>query len=221
MSIRVSNMAIDNAAFDIMGYIRSKFPLALRRFLAEKIMSQAAFTGIAGPANGLASSGTIDLTDGKAYKKILKAVAAFADKGFNADRFCFAIDAVTEAELKATPKLASGVGGFLIENGKLCGYDYVVSHHVNTKLKGGTGADKNDIVATTDKSILIGDWQWCLVQQHGSVRMNIDATSDDVATENVTAITLNTSYSITDLSKKINGGNATQAFARYVVTLEA
>lgn len=228
MSIRVSNMAIDNAAFDLMGYIKTKFPLALRRFLAEKILSQAAWTGIKGPASGLATSGTIDLTNGKAYKNILKAVAKFADKGFPTDSVCLVIDAVTEAEMKATPKLESGVGGFLIENGKLCGYDYIVSHFVNTTFKGGSGADKYDLVPTAGKSLLIGFWKYLQVQQHGDVRMNIDATSDDVATENVTAITLNSAYSITDLSLKINGGvkdesgkELTQAFARYDLTLEA
>lgn len=224
LSIVVSNMAIDNAAFDLMGYIRTKFPLAVRKYLAKKILSQAAWTGIKGPFSGLAKAGDIDLTDGKAYKNILKKYAAFADKGFPADSICAIIDATTEAEMMATPKLKSGVGGFLIENGKLCGKDYIVSHYVNTTLD----TDGKTLKPTGGHSIALGMFQYLQVQQHGEVRMTIDATSKAVAIKNVTALVMNTAWSITDLSTKINGGvkdesgnELTQAFARYDLTLEA
>lgn len=227
LCIVVSNMAIDNAAFDLMGYVRTKFPLAVRKYLAKKIFSHAAFTGIKGPISELPSSGTITIGDGKEYLTILTKVAEFADKGFDTSDVCLAIDNVTEAKLLATPKLASGVGGFLIDNGKLAGYDYVKSHYVNTKSKGGSGADQYDIVPDTTKSLLIGFWNYLQVQQHGQVRMAIDATSKEVAIKNVTALVMNTAWSITDLSTKINGGNgntgatATQAFARFTVADKA
>lgn len=227
LCIVVSNMAIDNAAFDLMGYVRTKFPLAVRKYLAKKIFSHAAFSGIKGPISELPISGTITIGDGKEYKTILTKVAEFADKGFDTSDVCLAIDNVTEANLLATPKLASGVGGFLIENGKLAGYDYVKSHYVNTKSKGGSGEDKYDIVPDTQKSLLIGFWNYLQVQQHGEVRMTVDATSKAVAIKNVTALVMNTAWSITDLSTKINGGNgntgatATQAFARFAIAEKA
>ena len=51
--------------------------------------------------------------------------------------------------------------------------------------------------------------------------MTIDATSQAVAKKNLTAVTLNTAWSMTDLSKYINGANnTTQAFALYEIVEE-
>jgi hypothetical protein len=51
--------------------------------------------------------------------------------------------------------------------------------------------------------------------------MTVDATSQAVAKKNLTAVTLNTAWSMTDLSTKINGANGTtQAFALYEVVEE-
>ena len=41
LKVPVSNMAIDNAAFDLMSFVQTKFTLALRKYLAKKIYSQA------------------------------------------------------------------------------------------------------------------------------------------------------------------------------------
>lgn len=210
LKVHISNMAIDNAAFDLMGYVQMKFTLALKKYLAKKLYSQAAWTGVKGPFSGITEAGTITLGSGNDYKAILQAVATFTDKGFDADRVCFVVDAATEAELKATTK-AEGQGGFIIENGKLAGYDYVVSHYINTKLN----VDK--LVATEDKFIGIGYFDWLAVQQHGDVRFVIDPLT--LADRNITRVILNTAWSITDLSTKINGaeGDKTQAFALYKV----
>lgn len=218
LKVPVSNMAIDNAAFDIMGYVSNKFKLALAKYLAKKTYSQAAWNGNKGPFSGLTATGTIDLTGGKAYKKILKAVADFTNKGFDASGVVLVFDAVTEAELKATPK-ASGQGGFIIENGKCAGYNYVISHYINTTLDGN-----NKLVETSDRFIGIGYFQWLAVQQHGEVRFVIDPIT--LADKNVTRLILNTAWSMTDLSTRINGGTkvngeyVTQAFALYSVVLE-
>lgn len=211
VAIDVSNKALDQAAFDVAGFVGKKIALAKRKYLAQKIYSQAAFTGNKGPFSGLASSGTITLNGGTAYADILKAVAAFVDKGFTGAP-CLVMDAVTEAELKATPK-AAGQGGFIIENGKCAGYDYVVSHYINTELNsGGTG-----LKPTADKYLGIGYWNYLQVQQHGNERLTKDESSKAVAITNKTAFVYNTEFSITDLSVKINkkSGTTTQAFALY------
>ena len=214
IAINVSNQAIDNAAFDLLGFVQQKFTVAMRKFLATKIYSQAAFTGIKGPFSGMTPTGTITLGSG-AYKEILKAVAAIADKGYDAEQVCLVMDKATEADLKATPK-ADGQGGFVIENGKCAGYDYVTSHLINTTL-----GDGNTVKATTDRFIGIGLFAYEAVQQHGEVRLSIDAISQSVALKNVTSIVLNTSWSMTDLSVKTttNGGKNTKttAFALYKV----
>lgn len=219
ISVVVSNTAIDNAAFDLLGFVQNKFTLALRKYLAEKLYSPAAFTGNKGPFSGLASAGTITLGD-TAYASILKAVAAFADKGYDVSRVCLVMDASTEADLKATPK-AAGQGGFVIENGKCAGYDYVVSHYINTTLD----TDGKTLKDAGTKYLGIGLFPYEAVQQHGDVRLTVDSTSKAVAVKNVTAIVLNTSWSFTDLSVKTttNGkkNTTTTAFALYTVAAGA
>ena len=72
LAVSVSNSAIDNAAFDVFAFVQGKFQLALRRYLAKKVYSQANFTGVKGPFSNLASSGDIEIADGKTYKNILR-----------------------------------------------------------------------------------------------------------------------------------------------------
>lgn len=221
LTVPVSNTAIDNAAFDLMSFVQSKFTIALRKYLATKLYSQAAFSGNKGPFSGLASSGNIDLS-GNAYKSILKAIAEFSDKGFFEGDAVLIMDRETEAELMATPRLAGAAAGFVIENGLCAGHPYICSHYINTELNSA-----GKLTPTDDKYIGIGYWDWFALQQHGTVRLTVDATSQQVSKKNLTAITLNTAFSFTDLSIYINGGEPTtvdtvttyptQAFALYKV----
>ena len=216
LTVPVSNMAIDNAAFDLLSFVQSKFGIAQREYLAKKIYSRAAWDGNHGPYKNLAKAG--DITIGaNTYKEILMAVAEFSNKGFFEGKVCICMDRVTEAELMATPKVAGAAAGFVIENGKCCGYDYVVSHFVNTEL-GSTG-----LVPTSKRYINIGYWEWFALQQHGDVRLTIDATSAAVSKKNITAIVLNTAWSMTDLSTYLVGGDgeSTKAFATYEVAHQA
>ena len=213
LTVPVSNMAIDNAAFDLMAFVQTKFGIALREYLAKKIYSLANWEGNKGPfANKKGSATNIELGD-DAYKNILAAVAEFSNKGFFEGNVCIAMDRVTEAELMATPKIAGAAGGFVIENGRCAGFPYVVSHFVNTELNSA-----GKLVATADRYIQIGYWEWFALQQHGDVRLTIDATSQAVAKKNITAVTINTAWSMTDISVYINGANnVSQAFGLYKV----
>ena len=209
LKVPVSNMAIDNAAFDLLAFVQTKFTLALRKYLAKKIYSQADWDGNKGPFSGLSPKGTISIAS-DAYKNILKAVAAFSDKGFFEGDVVIIMDRETEAELKATPLIAGAAGGFVVQNGRCAGYPYVVTHYLNTTLSG------TSLVPTEKKYIGFGYFEWFALQQHGDVRMITDIYTG--AKKNVTQITLNTAWSMTDLSKKINGANnVTQAFAVYEV----
>ena len=210
LKVPVSNMAIDNAAFDLMAFVQAKFTLALRKYLAKKLYSQADFDGNKGPFSNLSPAGTITIGDGKEYESILAAVAAFSDKGFFEGDVCLVLDRVTEAKLKATPKIAGAAGGFVVENGLCAGYPYVVTHYLNTTLSG------NSLVPTAGRSIGIGYFEWFALQQHGDVRMFVDPVT--LCDYNITRVVLNTAWSFTDLSKYINGANnVTQAFALYSV----
>ena len=215
LTVPVSNRAIDNAAFDLMAFVQTKFGIAQREYLAKKIYSLANWDGNKGPFSGKkASAGTIEL-GANAYKNILAAVAKFSNKGFFEGNVCIAMDRVTEAELMATPKIAGAAGGFVIENGKCAGFPYVVSHFVNTELDNST---PKKLVPTADRYIEIGYYEWFALQQHDEVRLSVDATSQSVAKKNITAITLNTAWSMTDLSVFINGANnSSQAFGLYKI----
>ena len=220
LKVPVSNMAIDNAAFDLMAFVQEKFTISLRKYLAKKIYSQAAWTGNKGPFSGLTPAGTITIGSGTEYEDILTAVAEFSDKGFFEGDVVIVLDRVTEAKLKATPLIQGAAGGFVVQNGLCAGYPYVVTHYLNTTLSGTT------LVATSGRSIGIGYFEWLAVQQHGDVRLVVDPIT--LADRNVTRVILNTAWSITDLSTHINGGDPqsdgeggytypTQAFALYSV----
>ncbi len=213
----VSNTAIDNASFDLLSFVQQKITLAEQNYLAKKVYSQAAFTGIKGAFSGATPAGTITI-DQTAYKSILSAVARFSSLGYSDSDVCLVMDKETEAELKAIPK-AEGQGGFVIENGKCAGYDYVTTHYVNTTLN----EDGNTLKATDGKFIGIGLFKYLAVQQHGEVRLTVDPIS--AAKRNVTLVTVNTAWSITDLSVKTttNGkkNTTTTAFSIYNVAAGA
>lgn len=213
LAISVSNAAIDNAAFDLLGFVNRQFAISLKRYIAKKLYSQAAWLKNKGPFSGLTSSGNIEIGTGKTFKSILKAVAQFGNKGFDTQRAVIVMDLETEAELKST--LKEDGQGFVIENGKCAGYDYVTTHYINTKLN----SEGNALEATPDKYIGIGLFEYESVQQHGQVRLTIDGSSKTVALKNETTIVMNTAMSFTDLSVKVNkkNGSTTQAFALYKV----
>lgn len=219
LKVPVSNMAIDNAAFDLMAFVQEKFTIAMRKYLAKKVYSQAEWTGNKGPFSGLTPAGTITIGSGTEYADILAAVAEFSDKGFFEGDVTIILDRVTEARLKATPKIAGAAGGFVVENGLCAGYPYIVTHYLNTELD-----SNNKLVPTSGKCIGIGYFEWLALQQHGDVRMVVDPIT--LADRNVTRVILNTAWSLTDLSVYINGGTPsgetypTQAFALYSVAEE-
>lgn len=224
LSTDISNSAIDNAAFNLQGHVQGKFAKAWRKYLANKVYSQAAFSGNKGGFSGLASSsGTVNITAKSAFGDILKAVASFVDKGFDPNSLCLTVDAPTEALLKMCPK-QNGVAGYCIENGKLCGYEYTVSHRINTVLGGDAKTDSGNtdntkLYKTTKSYLGIGFYDYLKIQQHGVARLSMDATSKAMAKKNCTNITLNTEVSFTDLSNHIydEDGKAVKAFAIYEI----
>lgn len=215
LTVPISNMAIDNAAFDLMAFVQYKFTLALRIYIAKKLYSQADWNGNKGPFSHLTKAGDIAI-GADSYKNILKAVAEFSDNGFFEGDVTIIMDRETEAELKATPLVAGAAAGFVVQNGRCAGYPYIVTHYLNTELD-----TAGNLVPTAKKYIAFGYFEWFALQQHGTVRMTVDSTSAAVAKKNLTTVCLNTAFSFTDLSKYINGAdNVTQAFALYEVTEE-
>lgn len=204
LTLPVSFAAIDNAAFDLYGFITRKFQKAVRTYIAKKYYWPGVLTGNKGPFSGM-TPGSLDLTSG-AQKKILLAVAKIAKLGIDGD-IILSFDKEVEAVLKCTPIQNGAAAGFVIQNGLCAGYKYTTSNFVN-----GNNANKHYLEISTP--------DYFALQQHGQVRFTVDTISQ--AKKNVMQLTLNTFYSMTELSNKLNGNQdgKPQAFALYEVTIE-
>lgn len=196
-TIKISNDAIDEASFDLLGYVQKAISLAQARQLNWKTFSVGTgFTGIHGPFSNITSITSLDCT----YAKILDAKAAMIAKGVDMSGFCYVMSPATEAKLKATPK-AAGQGGFIIQDGKLDGDPYFVTHfmQVTRKDHDSTATKKYDRqnTASADNYLGLGAFAYFAANQHGQVRLTIDPLT--LAGENMTKMTINTRWSLTTL----------------------
>ncbi|MBR3856806.1 MAG: hypothetical protein IKM68_02345 [Bacteroidaceae bacterium] len=206
-SIAVSNRAIDNAAFDLLGFVTYKFQKGLAKFAALHVYSHCNFgNALKSPfANVVAEEVAMDDELGK---NLAKKVAAMWDLGFEGEPE-MVMSKEVETELLFTKKIPGQIGDrTIIENGRCLGYRYKVSPYVNYALRSGVPAPDGNLY------IGIGHWGYLAYEQHGEVRFTVDAQSAEVAKRNSTVLVLNTELSMTELSSKVNGNdsNKPQAF---------
>lgn len=205
ITVEVSNMAIDSAGFDLMGYVQRKFELAQRRYVAAHLYSTARWDNNNGPfASVHARQWSVPQND--LYDSIMAQMTALEEMGFDTRDACIVMDFDMERRLKCTPIVANE-GRMIIENGLCCGYPYVANKYFNTELNG-----QGQLVRKLADAIGIAVFKWFKIAQHDTARLIINGASEDVASRNVTSITLNTAWSFTDLSEHINGGTEMQAF---------
>lgn len=206
-SIAVSNRAIDNTAFDLLGFVTYKFQKGIAKFKALHVYSHAAFDNALKSPFALVDVEEITL-DENIGKTLAKKVAAMYDLGFEGTP-CITMDKVIETELRFTKAIPDSAGDrTVIMDGKCVGYPYTVSKFINTKLNGSGQPVQDDY-----RFIGIGHYGYLAMEQHGEVRFTVDATSAEVAKRNTTVLTLNTEFSLTELSSKVNGANGKpQAF---------
>ena len=207
-AIAVSNRAIDNAAFDLLGFVTYKFQKGFAKFAALHIYSHAAFDNyLKSPfASVVAEEVALDENVGK---NLAKKVAAMWDLGFEGEPE-MVMSKEVETELAFTKAIPGQIGDrTVIENGRCLGYRYKVSPYINYALD-SAGVPKPD----GNLYIGIGHWGYLAYEQHGEVRFTVDAQSAEVAKRNTTVLVLNTEYSLTELSSKVNGNtsNRPQAF---------
>ena len=204
-AVAVSNRAIDNAAFDLLGFVTYKFRKGLAKFNALHVYSHCEFSNnLKSPfASVVAEELTIDENIGK---NLAKKIAAMWDLGFEGEPE-LVMDKETETELMFTKAIPGQVGDrTVIENGRCLGYRYKVSPYINYALDDSTPkTDGNHYIG-------IGHWGYLAFEQHGTVRFTVDSQSAEVAKRNSTVMVLNTEYSLTELSQKVNGANGIQAF---------
>lgn len=197
-SVPVSFRAIDNAAFDIIGFITYKFQKGWAMFRALHIYAHGAYTKLQSPfAQVTAETLTLDENIGK---NLAKKVAEMYDLGFEGEPE-FIMDKVTEVELKFTKLIPGSTDGdrTVVENGLCVGYKYKVSPYVDYSIN-ATGKATKD----ADRYIAIGHFGYLQEQQHGEFRFNIDGTSQANFDRGTVAIGMTTDYSLTELSSKVN-----------------
>lgn len=213
-SVAVSNRAIDNAAFDLIGFVTYKFRKGLAKFAALHIYSHANFSNTL--KSPFASVDVEELTIDENFGRNLAAkIAAMWDLGFEGEPE-LVMSKTIETSLRFTKAIPGQIGDrTVIEDGRCLGYRYKVSPYVNYALNGN-----NVPAADGYQYIGIGHWGYLAYEQHGEIRFTVDAQSAEVAKRNTTVLVLNTEYSLTELSSKVNG-NASgkpQAFKLIKVT---
>ncbi len=198
-AIAVSNYAIDNAAFDLLGFVTYKFQKGLAKFAALHVYSHANF------GNTLKSPfASVDVEevalDENVGKNIAKKIAAMWDLGFEGEPE-LVMSKEVETELAFKKRIPGQVGDrTVIEDGRCLGYRYKVSPYVNYALNSAN-------VPAPDGNLYIGigHWGYLAYEQHGTVRFTADSQSAEVMKRNSTVLVLNTELSLTELSSKVNG----------------
>lgn len=199
LSVGISNKAIDNAAFDLVGFVLYKVTKAWEIYFAKKNYSHAAWTGNKGAFSEVTPE---TITFGNNIGAIIdEKFGEIAEAGFD-DLGVVVISPAMEAKLKHTFEGNGVAAHAIIENGLLCGHPYVSTKHVNYKLNG------TSYVKDTDEYIGLGLFQYLPIQQHGEVRQTVDAVSAAVAKQNKTVVVFSTEISITELSKLVNGNKS-------------
>ena len=214
-SIAVSNRAIDNAAFDLLGFVTYKFQKGIAKFKALHVYSHAAFDNALKSPFALVDVEEIVL-DENIGKNLAKKVAEMYDLGFEGVPY-LTMDKVIETELRFTKAIPGQNGDrTVIMDGKCVGYPYTVSKYINTTLN-----SEGKPVQDSDRYIGIGHYGYLSLEQHGEVRFTVDATSAEVAKRNTTVLTLNTEFSLTELSSKVNGGTGKPQAFKLLKVVEA
>ena len=206
-SVAVSHRAINNAAFDLLGFISYKLTKGLAIFRALHVYSHCDFQNdLKSP---FASADVVEVTlDENVGKNLAKEIAKMYDLGFEGVPY-LTMDKVTETELEFTKRIPNSAGDrTVVEDGRCVGYPYTVSPYVNYALDGGVPKKG------ADRYIAVGHYGYLAMQIHGQVEFNVDAQSAEVFNRRTVVVSLALDMSMTELSSKVNGNtsNKPQAF---------
>ncbi|EJA4744461.1 phage major capsid protein [Escherichia coli] len=152
---------------------------AVRIKLEQLILSDKANDrGPAGLVKQLVDGGRVTKKAAFSYKDFLKEIAALTDAGVPAQAIKFAMSGATAAELESTLK-DNGVSGYIIENGKLAGYEVVTS--------GVIPADH----------IVLGDFSGITIGEWGGLELDMDDTTYRAQSAIVPRIWVDLDYVVT------------------------
>jgi hypothetical protein len=202
-SLAISNEAIDNADFDLYGFCDYKMKKGMAKFMALYTYSHCKPSHALKPVFGLVDVEEISLDDQFA-ENLDNKIAEMWDLGFEGEPW-LTMDKTIETKLKYKKAIPGTTDSTrtVIEDGKCLNHEYTVSPYINYALngQGKPAADGNHYIG-------IGHWGYCAFQQHGTVRATVDSTSAEVSKRNTTVLVLNTFYSISELSSKVNGNTS-------------
>ena len=206
-ALAISNAAIDNADFDLYSFANYKMTKGLAKFKALYTYSHITVDYALKPVFSLVEAEEITLDDNFGENLATK-MAEMWDLGFEGDPW-LSMDKYLETKLqfkKAIPG-STDSNRTIIEGGKCLGHSFTTTPYIDygTNGQGKPAPDGNHYIG-------IGHWGYLAFQQHGKFRATVDATSAEVAKRNTTVLTINTEFSITELSQKVNGANGVQAF---------
>ena len=207
-NVAVSHRAINNASFDLLGFISYKLTKGLAIFRALHVYSHCNFGNDLKSPFAQVTPETLTL-DENIGKNLAKKVAEMYDKGFEGVPY-LTMDKVTEVDLAYTKAIPGQNGDrTVVENGKCAGYPYTVSPFIDYVLNSA-----NVPVKDSDRYIGIGHYGYLAMQIHGQVMFNVDAQSADVFNRRTVVVSLALDMSMTELSSKVNGNanNKPQAF---------
>ena len=206
-ALAISNAAIDNADFDLYSFSNYKMTKGLAKFKALYAYSHITVDHALKPVFSLVEAEEITLDENFGENLAVK-MAEMWDLGFEGDPW-LTMDKYLETKLqfkKAIPG-STDSNRTVIQDGKCLGHSFTTSPYIDygTNGQGKPAPDGYHYIG-------IGHWGYLAFQQHGKFRATVDATSAEVSKRNTTVLTINTEFSITELSQKVNGANGVQAF---------
>ena len=197
LPLSISNAAIDNAAFDLIGWVRSKVQLGVRKYLARHFYSFENWDGNKGP---WASASTVDIADDLATG-IEAEMTRLHEQGFDTGAAYIVMNLHTERRLKQT-LVKDGCGKTIIDDGLCLGYPYIVNKYFGTRKD-----EDGQLTDIYDTVIGVGVMPWFAVHQHAGGRIILDATSAEVMKKNVTSMVVNLWFSMTNLAAAMYNGD--------------
>jgi hypothetical protein len=197
-NVAVSHRAINNAAFDLLGFISYKLTKGLAIFRALHAYSHIDFQNdLKSP---FAGADVVEIAlDENVGKNIAIEIAKMYDLGFEGVPYV-TMSKVTETTLAYTKAIPGTAGDrTVVQDGKCVGYPMTTSPFVNYILDGGVPK------AGPDQFLAIGHWGYEAMQIHGPVMFNVDAQSAEVFSRRTVVVSLALDMSMTELSSKVNG----------------
>ena len=201
-SVAVSHRAIDNAAFDLLGFVTFKLQKGWAIFRALHVYAHGQYALLESP---FAKVTPVELTlDENIGKNLAKEIAKMYDLGFEGDPEII-MDKVTEVDLAFTKRIPGSTGDrTVVEDGKCVGYNYKVSPYIDYAISNLGVATKD----ATYRYIGIGHFGYLSEEQHGEFRFNVDAVSSANFDRGTVVLGVSTDYSLTELSSKVNGNKS-------------